>query len=102
MALRSGYFVPALARRPLLRTLCHRRPSASQICRRVWEHGPGKPGGRKLCYFDGDDAVIVWTHARLGQASHRDILAIAQEGGTDHARLAAWWAVQHHLIGKVE
>ncbi len=68
----------------------------------AWEHGPGKPGGRKLCYFDGDDAVIVWTHARIGQASHRDILAIAQEGGTDHARLAAWWSVQHHLIGKVE
>jgi class 3 adenylate cyclase len=67
----------------------------------AWEHGPGKPGGRRLCYFDGDDAVIVWTHARLEQASHRDILAIAQEGGTDHARLAAWWGVQHHLIGKV-
>jgi class 3 adenylate cyclase len=68
----------------------------------AWEHGPGKPGGRRLCYFEGDDAVIVWSHARLGQASHRDILAIAQEGGTDHARLAGWWLVQHHLIGKVE
>jgi class 3 adenylate cyclase len=68
----------------------------------AWAHGPGKPGGRRLCYFDGDDAVIVWTHARLGQPSHRDILAVAQEGGSDHARLAGWWLVQHHLIGKVE
>jgi class 3 adenylate cyclase len=68
----------------------------------AWAHGPDKPGGRRLCYFDADDAVIVWTHARLGQPSHRDILAIAQEGGSDHARLAGWWLVQHHLIGKVE
>jgi hypothetical protein len=67
-----------------------------------WAHGPDKPGGRSLCYFDGNDAVIVWTHARFDQPSHRDILGIAREGGSDHARLAAWWAVQHHLIGKIE
>jgi class 3 adenylate cyclase len=67
-----------------------------------WAHGPDKPGGRRLCYFDGDDAVIIWTHGRFGQPSHRDILGIAREGGSDHARLAAWWAVQHHLIGKIE
>jgi hypothetical protein len=66
-----------------------------------WAHGPGKPGGRRLCYFDGDDAVIVWTHERLGQANHRDILAIAREGGSDHARLFGWWAYAHHLIGKI-
>ena len=34
----------------------------------AWSHGPGKPGGRRLCYFDGDDAVIVWTHERPGPA----------------------------------
>jgi class 3 adenylate cyclase len=67
-----------------------------------WAHGPGKPGGRRLCYFDGNDAVIVWTHERLGQSNHRDILAIAREGGSDHARLIGWWAFAHHLIGKVE
>jgi len=67
-----------------------------------WAHGPEKPGGRRLCYFDGDDAVIVWTHGRFRQSTHRDILGIAREGGSDHARLAAWWEVQHHLIGKVE
>jgi class 3 adenylate cyclase len=66
-----------------------------------WAHGPGKPGGRRLCYFDGDDAVIVWTHERLGQANHRDILASAREGGTDHVRLIGWWTYAHHLIGKV-
>jgi hypothetical protein len=65
-----------------------------------WLHGPGKRGGRVFCYFDGDDAVIVWTHARLGQSSHRDILAIAREGGSDHASLTRWWRPWHHRIGK--
>ena len=67
----------------------------------AWLHGPDKPGGRVFCYFDGNDAVIVWTHARLGQATHRDILAIAREGGSDHAGLTRWWRPWHHLIGKV-
>jgi class 3 adenylate cyclase len=66
-----------------------------------WSHGPGKPGGRRLCYFDGNDAVIVWTHERLGQPTHRDILASAREGGSDHQGLFGWWAVSHHQIGKV-
>jgi hypothetical protein len=69
---------------------------------RTWLHGPGKPGGRVFCYFDGDDAVIVWTHARLGQPTHRDILAIAREGGSDHATLTHWWRPYHHRIGKAE
>jgi hypothetical protein len=65
-----------------------------------WAHGPGKPGGRRLCYFDGNDAVVVWTHERLGQPNHRDVLAIAREGGSDHVRLIGWWSFAHHLIGK--
>jgi class 3 adenylate cyclase len=69
---------------------------------RPWLHGPGKPGGRVFCYFDGDDAVIVWTHARLGQPNHRDILAIAREGGSDHAGLTRWWRPWHHRIGKAD
>ena len=67
----------------------------------VHEGTPPKPGGQRFCYFDGDDAVIVWTHERLGQASHRDILAIAREGDTDHAALFNWWRFWHHRIGKV-
>ncbi|HEX3291566.1 MAG TPA: adenylate/guanylate cyclase domain-containing protein [Gaiella sp.] len=66
----------------------------------AWLHGPDKPGGHVLCYFEGDDAVIVWTHERLGQPSHKDILAIARESGSDHAGLTRWWRPWHHLIGK--
>jgi class 3 adenylate cyclase len=65
-----------------------------------WLHGPGKPGGRAFCYFDGTDAVIVWTHGRLGQPTHRDVLAIARKGGSDHAGLTRWWRPWHHVVGK--
>ncbi len=69
---------------------------------REWLHGPGKPGGRIFCYFDGNDAVAVWSHQRLGQPTHRDILVIAREGGSDHAGLTRWWRPWHHLIGKAQ
>ena len=65
-----------------------------------WLHGPAKPGGRYFCYFDGNDAVIVWTHGQLGQPNHRDILATARESGSDHAGLTDWWRPWHHRIGK--
>jgi class 3 adenylate cyclase len=67
-----------------------------------WLHGRGKPGGRALCYFDGNDAVIVWTHERLGQPTHRDVLVTAREGGSDHVTLTRWWRPWHHLIGKAQ
>ena len=67
---------------------------------RPWFHGPDKPGGRVFCYFDGNDAVIVWTHERLGQPTHKDILVIAREGGSDHPGLTRWWRPSHHEIGK--
>ncbi len=67
---------------------------------RQWLHGADRPGGRTFCYFDGNDAVIVWTHERLGQPTHRDILVTAREGGGDHVGLTRWWRPWHHLIGK--
>jgi hypothetical protein len=68
----------------------------------AWEHGPGQPGGRLFCYFSGENAIIVWTHRRFDQVTHRDILAMAMEGGSDHARLFRWWNPRHHLIGKAQ
>jgi class 3 adenylate cyclase len=67
-----------------------------------WEHGPGKRGGRVFCYFDGNDAVIVWTHERLDQPTHLDILVTAREGGSDHPGLTRWWRPWHHVIGKAD
>ena len=65
-----------------------------------WLHGRDKPGGRAFCYFDGNDAVIVWNHQRLGQLTHRDVLITARESGSDHVSLTRWWRPWHHLIGK--
>jgi class 3 adenylate cyclase len=67
-----------------------------------WLHGADKPGGRAFCYFDGNDAVIVWNHQRLGQLTHRDVLVTAREGGSDHVSLTRWWRPWHHLIGKAQ
>jgi class 3 adenylate cyclase len=65
-----------------------------------WQHGPNKPGGRVFCYFDDNDAVIVWSHERRDQPTHRDILVIARAGGSDHPGLTRWWRPWHHEIGK--
>ena len=67
---------------------------------RQWFHGPNKPGGRVLCYFDANDAVVVWTHERLDQPTHRDILVTAREQGSDHVGVTRWWTPWHHQIGK--
>ena len=67
-----------------------------------WLHGRDKPGGRAFCYFDGNDAVIIWTHQRLGQLTHRDVLVTAREGGSDHVTLTRWWRPWHHLVGKAQ
>jgi hypothetical protein len=65
-----------------------------------WLHGPDRPGGRYLCYFDGDAVVLVWTHDRLGQGTHKDTLGIAREAAGDHAKLFGWWRFWRHRIGK--
>jgi hypothetical protein len=69
-----------------------------------WSHvsgaSAGKFAGRRFCYFDGNVAVIVWTHEKLGQASHIDMLGVAREGGSDHPALFNWWRFWHHRIGK--
>jgi class 3 adenylate cyclase len=67
-----------------------------------WTHGLGQPGGRVFCYFDENDAVIVWTHERRNQPSHIDIMVTARESGSDHAGLTRWWRPWHHVIGKAD
>jgi serine/threonine protein kinase len=72
-----------------------------------WLHNPSapgaaaKPGGTRFCYFQGNNVVIVWTHRKLGQSSHTDLLGIAAEGGSDHPGLYGWWRFWHHRIGKI-
>jgi predicted Ser/Thr protein kinase len=73
----------------------------------IWLHNPAAPGakpkqgGARFCYFAGNDAVIVWTHRKFGQATHTDLFGIAREGGSDHPGLYGWWRFWHHRIGKI-
>jgi serine/threonine-protein kinase len=67
-----------------------------------WLHGPGQPGGSQFCYFEGNVAVIVWTHEKLGQETHIDLVGIARSKGSDHANLFNWYRFWHHRIGKCE
>jgi serine/threonine-protein kinase len=72
-----------------------------------WLHNPASPGappkhgGERFCYFDRNDAVIVWTHRKFGQETHTDFLGVAREGDTDHPGLFGWWRFWHHRLGKV-
>ena len=65
----------------------------------LWLHGPDRPGGRRFCAFDGDDALIVWSHRKFGQDDHVNALGVAREGGANHARLFDWWRFWVHRIG---
>ena len=69
---------------------------------RPWIHADGKPGGRAMCFFENGDTVIVWTHEKLGQPTHRDFLGVARlTASDDHPTLYSWWRFWVHQIGKV-
>ena len=70
-----------------------------------WLHNPEpgaqpKPGGRRFCYFQGNVAVIVWLHEKLGQPTHIDMIGIANASGNDHFHLYGWYSFWHHTVGK--
>ena len=44
--------------------------------------------------------MIVWTHEKLGQPDHKDVLLVARVAGSDHPGLFNWWRFWHHRIGK--
>jgi serine/threonine-protein kinase len=68
----------------------------------TWAHGPGKPGGKRLCYFDGNVAVVAWTHEAFGQPTHINLLGIARSDGSDHSDLFNWYRFWHHRVGKCD
>jgi hypothetical protein len=68
-----------------------------------WTHGSGDRGGSRVCFFDdADNAVIVWTHEKLGQPTHADVVGVAQLSGANHASLFSWWRFWVHRIGKTQ
>ena len=65
-----------------------------------WKHDTGKPGGRRFCEFVDNEAVIYWTHERLGQPSHRDMLGIARTDELSNDSLSNWFNFWRDRIGK--
>ena len=67
-----------------------------------WRHTDGKPGGQRFCYTDGaNDAIIVWTHDRLGTPSHLDFVGVARlRGRGTESSLFSWWNFWHSRLGK--
>jgi serine/threonine-protein kinase len=68
-----------------------------------WTHGSGDRGGSRVCFFDdANNAVIVWTHERLDQPTHADVVGVAEMSGANHASLFSWWRFWVHRIGKTQ
>jgi serine/threonine-protein kinase len=65
-----------------------------------WKHLTGKVGGHRFCKFEGNEAVIYWTHERLGQPSHRDMLGIARTDELAVDQLSNWFRFWKERIGK--
>jgi serine/threonine-protein kinase len=65
-----------------------------------WKHDTGKTGGRRFCVFQNNQAVIYWSHERLGQPSHRDMLGIARANELSNDDLTNWYNFWRDRIGK--
>jgi hypothetical protein len=70
-----------------------------------WLHATGKAGGRRYCAFvddgaGGEKAVVVWTHERLGQASHRDMVGIASNDELASRDLYTFFTFWKDQLGK--
>ena len=65
-----------------------------------WTHDTGKPGGRRFCQFTDNKAVIYWSHERVGQPSHRDMLGIAATDELSNDFLSNWYNFWRDRIGK--
>jgi predicted Ser/Thr protein kinase len=69
-----------------------------------WKHpgNPPKVGGRRFCAFDtaAGEAIVYWSHERLGQASHRDMLGIARTDQLAIDQLSSWFRFWRNKIGK--
>jgi hypothetical protein len=57
-------------------------------------------GSHRFCKFEGNEAVIYWTHERLGQPSHRDMLGIARTDELAVDQLSNWFRFWKERIGK--
>ena len=70
-----------------------------------WKYpsGPnsGELAGRRFCYFDGTQNVIVWSHRSSEEAKPEpNTLMTASAGVSDQAQLFGWWRLWRTRIGE--
>lgn len=66
-----------------------------------WVHSPEKPGGRRACFRTGATLHVVWTHEKLGQASHVDFLVTADADVVWAPEFAVWMKFWRQRMGKL-
>jgi hypothetical protein len=64
-------------------------------------HSTGKTGGLRVCGADASgDAMIVWTHEKLGSFDHVNMLGVAKSSARGANIYRGWWAAVKDDIGK--
>jgi protein kinase-like protein len=69
---------------------------------KVWIHkATGKTGGVRVCgSADNGDSMVIWTHEKLGNYDHVDMLGVARATGRGANLFRSWWGAIKDDVGK--
>ena len=69
---------------------------------KTWIHkSTGKTGGVRVCgSADNGDSMVVWTHEKLGNYDHVDMLGVARASGRGANLYRSWWGAIKDDVGK--
>ena len=67
-----------------------------------WIHkSTGKTGGVRVCgSADNGDSMVIWTHEKLGNYDHVDMLGVARASGRGANLFRSWWGAIKDDVGK--
>ena len=96
---------PRRAPQRLRRPEEHARASASAAPtqgEKAWIHlSTGKTGGVRVCgNADNGDSMVIWTHEKLGNFDHVDMLGVARASGRGANLFRSWWGAIKDDVGK--
>ena len=69
---------------------------------KTWIHlSTGKTGGVRVCgSADNGDSMVMWTHEKLGNFDHVDMLGVARASGRGANLFRSWWGAIKDDVGK--
>ena len=72
------------------------------VGQKAWIHlSTGKTGGVRVCgNADNGDSMILWTHERLGNLDHVDMLGVARTPSRGANLFRSWWNAIKDDVGK--